>query len=96
MLSSWQLLFICFISTAKPGFVRKGDSFPQSGWADKVGFELSANLLASIKPKAFQKSKATVSEQVLLSTISVRLKIHLTRDNLRPSMASYSQPLVLK
>lgn len=62
-------LFICFISTGKPGFVRKGNIFSQSGWAHKVIFGLSANLLTSSKPKAFQKSKATVSEQVLLSTV---------------------------
>ena len=87
-------IFICSISTGKRGLVRKGNIFSQSSWADKVIFRLSANLLTSTKPKAFQKSKCTVSEQVLLSTISVRLKNHLTRDSLNQSMARHSQPLV--
>lgn len=36
--SSGSSLFICFISTGKPGFARTGDIFSQSSWADKAIF----------------------------------------------------------
>lgn len=85
-------LFMCFINTGKPGSGPRGDTFSQSSWADQAVFGLNANLLISAKPTAFQKLKSITQEQVLLSTVSVRLKIYLTRDSLRQPMARHSQP----
>lgn len=85
-------LFMCFINTGKPGSGPRGDTFSQSSWADQAIFGLNANLLISAKPTAFEKLKSITQEQVLLSTVSVRLKIYLTRDSLRQPMVRHSQP----